>query len=416
MRVINFKLIKIRKLEVPFVVWMVIGSTFIANVIEFPILGRNISGWAWVVPLMVSIFIIIRKPSRITFPVLVWIPWMFIVVYYFVDSGFSYPQRNMMLLSSIMVGMAVSAGRTTESQLKGFLVLIKLFAYLVLLTIVIRTGLLFTGILPIATGFASQSMTAALLCCIFAVGYSMNIEKSLFQWIIGAAIPFIALTRTAIVAAGLTIPLTFASLKIRKRLIFLIIIAVLGVTLFSTERVQRKMFYSGAGTLRDVRLSNPDFFTTGRTRLWYLMVEEIKAKPWFGHGANAQEEFIFGYLGFYGQPHNDWIRLLFDYGYLGTFIFALCIVLQSLHALRRAKMTTGGTRILFYAGASSFLPFILFMFTDNIILYVSFFGNLQFAILGLAYASLNTSMRDAAWYQYQAYLSSLSKINDSSKT
>jgi O-antigen ligase len=145
------------------------------------------------------------------------------------------------------------------------------------------------------------------------------------------------------------------------------------------------------------------------------MMEEIKVKPWLGHGTNAQEEFIFDYLGFYGQPHNDWIRLLFDYGYLGTFMFALCIVLQSVHAWRKAKGTTGETRILFYAGASSFLPFVLLMFTDNIILYVSFFGNLQFTILGLAYASLKTSMRDAAWYQYQAYLSSLSKINDSSK-
>ena len=416
MKLSNLTVIKFKKIDLPFIVWMVIGATFIANVIEFPIFGRNISGWAWIVPLIISVFIIVRRPLRITFPILVWTPWVCIIVFYFVNSGFSYPQRNMMLLSSVIVGMAVSTGRTTESQLNGFLVLMKVFVYLLLLKIVIRTGLLFTGILPTAAGFAPQSMTAVLLCTIFAVEYSLNREKSLVHWIIGVAIPVMALTRTAITAAGITIPFTFASLKIRKRLIFLTIIAVLGVTLFYTERVQRKMFYSGAGTLRDVRLSNPDFFTTGRTRLWDLMMEEIKVKPWFGHGTNAQEEFIFDYLGFYGQPHNDWIRLLFDYGYLGTFAFAICIVLQSLHAWRRAKVTTGGTRILFYAGASSFLPFVLFMFTDNIILYVSFFGNLHFAILGLAYASLKTSMRDAAWYRYQAYLSSLFKTNDSSKT
>jgi O-antigen ligase len=355
MKLSSLTVIKLKRIDLPFVIWMVIGSTFVANTIDFPILGRNISGWAWVVPLIISIFIILRSPSRITFPVLVWTPWILIVVYYFVNSGFSYPQRNIMLLSSIIAGMAVSTGRTTESQLGGFLVLMKLFVYLLLLRIVIRTGLLLTGILPTAANFAPQSMTAVLLCTIFAVEYSLNRERSLMHWIAVVAIPFIVLARTAITAAGITIPFTFASLKIKKRLIFLTIIAVLGVTVFYTERVQRKMFYSGAGTLHDVRLSNPDFFTTGRTRLWDLMMEEIKAKPWFGHGANAQEEFIFDYVGFYGQPHNDWIRLLFDYGYLGSFVFGLCIVLQSLHAWRRARVTTGETRILFYAGASSFL-------------------------------------------------------------
>jgi O-antigen ligase len=416
MRLSNFKLIKIRKLEVPFLVWMVLGSTLIANVIEFPIFGRNMSGWAWVVPLVISIFVIVRRPSRITFPVRLWAPWICIVVFYFLDSGFSYPQRNMMLLSSIIVGMAVSTGTIWEFQIKDFLVFIRCFVYFLFLTVIIRTGLLFTGVLPGTTGFAPQSMTAALLCSIFAVEYSNNRKSSLVHWITGVAMPVIALTRTAIAATGITLPFTFAPLKIKKRFIFLMIVAVLGVTLFYTERVQRKMFYSGAGNIQDIRLSNPDFFTTGRARLWDLMMEEIKAKPWLGHGTNAQEEFIFKYVGFYGQPHNDWIRLLFDYGCLGTFVFALCLVLQTFHAWSKTRGTTGGTRILFYAGASSFLPFVLFMFTDNIVLYVSFFGNLHFAILGMAYGSLKTSMRDAAWYQYQAHLSSLYKINDSSKT
>jgi hypothetical protein len=41
------------------------------------------------------------------------------------------------------------------------------------------------------------------------------------------------------------------------------------------------------------------------------------------------------------------------------------------------------------------------MLTDNIILYAAFFGNLQFTILGLAYGSLKTSMKDAAMMQGQ---------------
>jgi hypothetical protein len=34
------------------------------------------------------------------------------------------------------------------------------------------------------------------------------------------------------------------------------------------------------------------------------------------------------------------------------------------------------------------------MFTDNIILYAAFFGNLQFTILGLGYAAVRTQQED----------------------
>jgi O-antigen ligase len=301
-----------------------------------------------------------------------------------------------MLVSPIIVGMAVSAGGIREPQLRDFLTLTKLLLFSLFLTVIIKTGFMFTGILPRSSGLSAQSMTAALLCSIFAVEYSMNRKKSLLHWIIGAAIPFIALTRMAITAAGITIPFTFGSLKIKKRLIFLTIIAALGLILFHTERLQKKMFYSGAGTLQDVRLSNPDFFTTGRSRLWDLMIEEIKVKPVWGHGANASEDFVLSVTwGTLTHPHNDWLRLLYDYGFIGTSVFAFCLVAQVIHLLKRAKKTFGVSRILLYAGASSFLPFVLLMFTDNIILYAAFFGNLQFTVIGLVYAAENTQQIDA---------------------
>jgi O-antigen ligase len=271
------------------------------------------------------------------------------------------------------------------------------------MTVIIKSGLLFTGILPAATGLAPQSMTAALLCSVFAVEYSINKKRSLFKWIMGASIPAIGLTRMAVTATGITLPFTFASLKIKKRLIFLTIVAILGVTFFYTERVQKKMFYSGAGTLQDVRLSNPDFFTTGRSRLWDLMIEEIRIKPVCGYGANASEGFVLSATsGMLTHPHNDWLRLLYDYGVFGTSIFAFCLVAQVIHLLKRAKKTFGESRVLLYAGASSFLPFVVLMFTDNIILYAAFFGNLQFTIIGLVYAAQKTQEIDAWFYSKMA--------------
>jgi uncharacterized protein (DUF486 family) len=301
-----------------------------------------------------------------------------------------------------MVGMAVSTSSIRAAQVEDFLVITKILLFALFLIVIIKTGFAFTGILPPISGLAPQSMTAALLCSIFAVEYSTNRKEGLLRWIIGATIPVIALTRMAMAAAGATMPFTFASLKIRKRVIFLVIIAALAVTFFYTERVQRKMFYSGSGTLQDVRLSNPDLFTTGRSRLWDLMMEEIKEKPLWGHGANASEEFVSSVTwGVLTHPHNDWLRLLYDYGFIGASVFAFCLVAQVIHLLKRAKNTFGESRILLHAGASSFLPFVLLMFTDNIILYAAFFGYLQFNIIGLVYAAQKTREIDT-WHYFHA--------------
>lgn len=402
MKLSNFALIRFRKIDVPFVIWVVFVSTLVATVGEFSVLGYQIAGWAWVIPLIVSIFIILRRPLRVNFPTGIWFPWICVVILYFINSGFSHPQRNIMLLCPIVVGIAVSTCPIREIQVKGFLELIGLLVSALFIMVIIKTGLLVKGTLPYSTGLAPQSITAALLCAIFAAGYSINRKADLYRWLMGVVIPVIALTRMAIIATGLTIPLTFASMKVKQRFIFVAIIAALGTSLFYTERVQTKMFYSGSGTLEDMKLSNPDLFTAGRSRLWDLMIKEIKSKPIWGHGANASEEFVLSVTwGMLTHPHNDWLRLLYDYGFIGTSIFAICIVMQVVHLLKRAPRTFGESRVLLYAGASSFLPFVLLMFTDNIILYAAFFGNLQFTIIGLVYGAQKTQQIDA-WYYFHA--------------
>ena len=404
--------IRFRKIETPFIVWLVVVFALIANASQIPILGKQTAGWAWVIPFFISMFVIMKRSSRIVFPMHIWFPWICIVVIYFAESDFSYLQRNIILVSPIVVGMAVSTSRITEIHLQGFLELVRILIFALFMTVVVKTGFLFTGIFPTLTALAPQSITAAILCCIFAAGYSFNIKQNLLLWVMGACVPIIALTRTATVVIGMTIPLTFASLKLRKRAIFLAIVAVLGIALFYTGRVQEKMFYSGSGTLQDVRLSNPDFFTAGRSHLWDLMIEEIRMKPIWGHGANASEEFVLtATWGTLTHPHNDWLRLLYDYGFIGASVFAFCLVAQVIHLLKGAKMAFGKSRILLYAGASSFLPFVLLMSTDNIILYAAFFGNLQFTILGLVYAAQRTQEMDA-WHYFKM-TSMVSPVNRS---
>lgn len=376
-----------KNIRLPFIIWVVVLSTLTAT-IGGQFLNYQIAGLGWFVPLVFSVLIFLKTSGRIKFPVFIWIPWILLVMIYLIfakaPNAF---QRSIMMLCPVVIGITVSKLRIGESELESFNKLCRYLAVALYIVVIIKAGIIVTGALPVATGMAAEAMTGTLLCALFASSYVLGKKKELAWWAAFAAIPYIALTRTGILAAGITLPLTFAPMKVFKRSILVILIVMLAIPVFYSQRVQHKMFYSGSGTLAEVSPDNPDLATSGRKALWEKLEAEIDNAPYFGHGANASEPFIAMLTGGLTHPHNDWLRLLYDYGYFGAIIFALCMIAQVLHILKRAKDAKGETRILLYAGASTFISFVLFMFSDNIILYAAFFGNLQFTILGLAYAA-----------------------------
>jgi O-antigen ligase len=384
----------LRNIQLPFIVWVVILSTLMAS-IGGQFFNYQIAGLGWFVPLVLSIMIFLKTPGRVKFPVLIWLPWILLVIIYLIfakaPNAF---QRTIMMLCPLVIGMTVSKLRIGQRELESFNKLCRYLAVALYVVVIVKGGIIVTGALPVATGMAAEVMTGTLLCSLFAVRYVLGQKKELAWWAAFAVIPYIAVTRTAIVAAGLTLPLTFAPMKIWKRFVLVILIVMLAIPVFYSERVQQKMFYSSRGTFAEVHPDNPDLATNGRKSLWGAMQAEIDEEPYWGHGANSSEPFVFMRTGGLTHPHNDWLRLLYDYGYVGASVFAFCLIAQVFHVLKRSTRATGETKILFYAAASTFISFVLFMFSDNIILYAAFFGNLQFTILGLAYAAYASSSAD----------------------
>lgn len=379
---------KKQRIQLPFLIWVVMLSTVVASIGGTSFLGYNITGIAWVVPLCFSLYTIITVRGRIRFPVVIWLPWLVLVVVYLsVAEAPNALQRSVMMLCPIFVGLAVSKLRVDVIFFQGFDRAMRLMTATLGVMVVLKTGIYATGRLPEVTGLAAEVMTATLLATYFATSHVLVRRQDIAWWAALALIPVIAMTRTGMAVAGLTYAATFAPLRWSRRLALVGIIGVLAIVLFNTERVQKKMFFSGQGTLTDLSLDNPDFRTTGRTTMWDAMIPEIEKNPLLGHGANATEPLVSLLTGGLVHPHNDWLRLLYDYGYVGTLIFIFCLIVQVLHALARAKRSSSAEKTIFYAGASSFLVFIVFMFTDNIVLYAAFFGNLQFAMLGMAYAA-----------------------------
>jgi O-antigen ligase len=359
-----------------------------AATVGFQVLGFSVSGFAWVLPLVLAVLMLLRHPGRVLFPWWIWVAWTLVLVLYLAQARAPHAlQRTIMMVSPVVVGMAASAARVPSTSVLATLRFLRALAIGLFVAIAWNTGFLFTGVLPEYGGFAASVMTATLLATVFATEYSFGRRSSLGWWGVMQLIPLIAFTRTGMFASALTFPLCFGPIKLRKRILSLALIGAGGLLIFFTPRMQTRMFYSGSGTFSEMSLDNPDFATGGRSTMWPEFVQEIEKKPWFGHGANASEAFAGVVNPGVEHPHNDWLRLMYDYGYLGAVLFALTLLVQFLHAFLAARGAQGLTKVLFVCVVSSFVVLSVFMLTDNIVLYAAFFGNLQFALLGLAYAT-----------------------------
>lgn len=390
----------LRRSKLSILVWLVFGTTFFACTFGGAgFLMYSVAGYAWIFCLAFAVMVIPANVDRIAFPISVWLPWALFVGLSGYMSGYPNLQRSTMLLCPIVVGVAASTARIDEEQLVNFGLVVKIFSALLLILTTFLTGLLLTGTLPGATALAPQAITATLLASFFVCGYSSGRPKDLLWWGAIAMLPVIALTRMAIFVTGLSLPVSFSPMLLRTRVILLVTVALLGLALFYTPRVQEKMFMKGEGTLEDIG-DEKNLATSGRRYIAEVLLLEIANKPWWGHGANASEELIMKLTnGQLTHPHNDWLRFLYDYGIVGTAVFFLTIVAQVRHLLKKARHSAGEVRTFFFAAASTFLPFILIMFTDNIVLYAAFYGNLQFTIIGLAYAAKKRERLEKVLYE-----------------
>lgn len=397
-----------RRAKLPLAVWAVIAgmtAAFLADAIlggflRVPSLfGYRLTSLGWLLPLLLSAVVLANTEFRyMRFPYWIWLPWALWVVAYLLQSD--YPnalQRSVMLLTPVVVGMAVSTVRVDAFVLSRSSLWLDRFFWLFMIAVGTSTGLLTTGTLAATTGFAAGSITASLLAAWYAGRYvTFGDRRELYRWAALAAVPVLANTRTGMVAVAITLPLTLVPWAVAKRLIVVGILAGVGLLVFQMDRIQSKMFYSGEGTLQEAiegvlglfagEPTSSDFATSGRLAMAQALKLGLQGHYWLGLGANATEAVTQTFGGL-THPHNDWLRLQYDYGMLGMALFALTMAGMALHAYRLARRLPAETALYLYVGAGAFLPMAIFMFTDNVILYAAWFGNLHFALLGLGYAA-----------------------------
>lgn len=356
----------------------------------YQILGFNITGWAWVIPTILALLVCFQNIKYITFPVGLWLPWLGIlcVYWYFGRENPNATQSFLQTLSPILVGCAASIFRPNNWQLENIIRWLTHLAFIVWILLFIRLPMMFSGVIPIHTFLAAEMIGLLLLGACYASFYACGRKIYLYYYFSMLAIMFISLTRGPIVAMFSCLPLTPAPMTTGKRFVLCTIVIILALFIFNTDRVQQKMFSSGSGELTDVSFGNPELRTHGRSLSWDILWHGVENKPWFGSGWNYHRVVLMKSGSQSYAPHNDWLKLLYDMGIAGAGIYLIVMILQMFLLKNIAKWSSGAHQMLAYGSATAFIPYALIMLTDNVVLYVQFFGNLHFALIGIIYGSI----------------------------
>lgn len=374
-------------LPIPGLILLVIAGVFLASTVgHIRVGGLRLSGWLWVATFLINAAVVARYYDRISMPLTIWAPWLVVIVIYQIALPISGSlQYSLQLLCPIIVGMAISTMRVDTNFIFKFYEFFRKVTIAFLVIVLCHVPVVFTLRLPEYSALAPQAIAALFFASVFMVSYTYGRRDDLLYYLLMAMVPVVALTRSAMAVIMAIVGCVIGPLRLSVRLGFIVISIGFAFFVFHTDRVQQMMFFSGSGEITDLRWDNPNLHTSGRTRLWDIVQEDTRRKPFWGHGPYTCAPLLARHGIVIKHPHNDWLRLLHDYGQFGTTVFAMCILIQILHLLVYAARIDTVGRVLFHGAVTAFFPYMLIMITDNVILYVLFYGNLHFMLIGLAY-------------------------------
>jgi O-antigen ligase len=212
------------------------------------------------------------------------------------------------------------------------------------------------------------------LMCVVLVAWFMGgglIGRRWAYWIVGLAVllTLLSLGRSALAAELVLIAL--ARLDLRNFRGWLIGIGAAAVTLavalsavFFYAPLHHRFFHGDKATVAGVTIN-----VTGRDALWSANWGWFKQKPLIGWGAGASDRLTES-LPFHGagHPHNDYLRILVDYGIVG-FVLWMTAYLSLLRLTWRRWQEVRGTRVFEeQIHAAAFLVLVgigLTMIVDN---------------------------------------------------
>ena len=126
-------------------------------------------------------------------------------------------------------------------------------------------------------------------------------------------------------------------------------------------------------------LQTGDIRSSGRILLWGALFDDLEGRYYFGAGSRnsyflLKKEFVT-----IREPHNDFIRIMYDYGIIGLTLYLLALFRIYNEIKKRSELDELEKTL----ALSIISIFLIFMLTDNAINYtISCFGLVAY-VLGM---------------------------------
>jgi len=233
----------------------------------------------------------------------------------------------------------------------------------------------------------------------FALFAAVAVARQLARWQAGdwkgfavgvwlVVLVFLSQSRLAMVACLIQFPLAMScrgDLKSIARALMMTVFAAsaLIASIFLSQSMYDRFFaYDAKIAVGGVMIN-----ASGRTEMWQTLLDDLRGKAvYFGRGAGGAGRLIDRYFPDLGHPHNDFLRLLYDFGAVGLgwwALFLVIVIFTMIGGVRRctqapaAVTSTSRSRMkghpdlpLHLAPILALLAITMSMFTDNSISYI----------------------------------------------
>jgi hypothetical protein len=364
--------------------------TLLSHIGEISFGGFTIRGWAWSIVLVAAMFFLL--PHRFRNPVKcccwIWIPWVAWMIEKTDFSNREAAQRFFIFITPLLTLLACSSFQQIDiAAIRRGIDRLAFGSIAIYLAAVVAAH----SLLALATWYtiAGIAMTFTFL----AVTESTDLRNAPPKTWVMLSIYYLVLLFTESRMPLLVLPAVavfgYNGLSLRKKAVLGISVIALSLAGFYAGPVQQNIFHRGYGSLSELFSFDPDIVnTSGRLTAWpqfFAGIEDI----WKGDGATSSAEF--GYATFRGwtHTHNEYLRILFDYGIVGVILLAIPTLYLLVSLIRNAQRYRNNPQMrwLFAASINGLLAMLLLGVSGNVLMYIAYIGNLLFALIGCAYAA-----------------------------
>jgi O-antigen ligase/polysaccharide polymerase Wzy-like membrane protein len=178
----------------------------------------------------------------------------------------------------------------------------------------------------------------------------------------------LSLSRTATLAAFLVIAVGLAVRGMsRSRLLKLSVLVSAGLLAawyaFTHFAPLRDRFSGGDQAFS---FGGSKFNVSGRSELWGFTWTSAMHHRWFGAGPGSADHAVLQRFVTVSHPHNDYLRLLHDFGFIGLALFVVGYLALMVRIWRLGRLTGSAVH---WAAFLALLAVAITAFTDNVIIY-----------------------------------------------